>query len=181
MATHHRINALRRQFQADAWATERLRSALAAVPLPTEAQRLWGHLLASQRRWLARLDGTDATLREGLWESVEQPAGSEATLAALHQRWQAFLAGLSDAELGRVVTFHSTRGEPQADALGDILHHVLLHHAYHRGQLALLLRQDGHAPPLTDFIVYARSEQAPPRDSRKLFTPAPGEGRAGPS
>jgi len=38
----------------------------------------------------------------------------------------------------------------------DILTHVLLHSAYHRGQIASQVRSSGEQPPYTDFIHAAR-------------------------
>jgi uncharacterized damage-inducible protein DinB len=38
-----------------------------------------------------------------------------------------------------------------AYTLGELIHHALNHSTYHRGQVALLLRQLGHTPPFTDY------------------------------
>jgi uncharacterized damage-inducible protein DinB len=38
--------------------------------------------------------------------------------------------------------------------LAETIHHLLSHSSYHRGQVALLLRQLGHAPPATGFRVF---------------------------
>jgi len=38
-----------------------------------------------------------------------------------------------------------------------ILSHVIIHGGYHRGQIAILLRQAGSDPAVTDFIAYVRS------------------------
>ena len=35
--------------------------------------------------------------------------------------------------------------------LGELIQHALNHSTYHRGQVALLLRQLGHTPPFTDY------------------------------
>ena len=34
--------------------------------------------------------------------------------------------------------------------------HVVNHSSYHRGQMALLLGQEGKSPPATDYIFYLR-------------------------
>jgi uncharacterized damage-inducible protein DinB len=40
---------------------------------------------------------------------------------------------------------------------------VALHGSYHRGQIALLMRQGGGAPAATDYIAFVRDMPAPPR------------------
>jgi len=40
--------------------------------------------------------------------------------------------------------------------VADVLTHVVLHSAYHRGQIASLIRSGGDAPAYTDFIHAAR-------------------------
>lgn len=44
----------------------------------------------------------------------------------------------------------------------EMVHHLTYHSAYHRGQLATLLRQLGEVPPTTDYLVY-RDEQRGPK------------------
>lgn len=39
-------------------------------------------------------------------------------------------------------------------ALGELIQHLLNHSTYHRGQVALLLRQLGQSPPATDFRLF---------------------------
>jgi uncharacterized damage-inducible protein DinB len=51
----------------------------------------------------------------------------------------------------------NSKGEPWRSAVGDVLDHVLLHGAYHRGQIASDLRAAGCEPAYTDFIHAVRS------------------------
>lgn len=160
MATHHRTDDLRRQFRYEAWANARVQALLAAHALPPKALQVWSHLITAKRTWISRLLGEE-TGALALWAVfAADDAGRQ--LAEAEARWADFLAGLSDGELARVVTFHNSKGQPQADAVGDILHQVLTHSAYHRGQIAAVARAAGIDPPLTDFIVFAREEHAEP-------------------
>ena len=58
------------------------------------------------------------------------------------------------------VAYHNSRGEPFETPLAEISAHVVSHGAYHRGQIAALLRAAGLAPPPTDRIAYARLPEA---------------------
>jgi uncharacterized damage-inducible protein DinB len=161
-----RAEAIRREFRYDAWANARMRSCFAAIPLAGKAHDLWSHLANAASIWLARVQGEEAG-RRNPWNALSV-IEADAAMAAAERGWETFLADLADGELDRVVTFHNSRGEPQADTLSDILRQVPLHSAYHRGQLAILAKEAGATVPATDFIVFARSRHPPPGDSRKL-------------
>ena len=46
----------------------------------------------------------------------------------------------------------NSKGEPWTSSVEDILTHVVLHAAHHRGQVASGLRAAGHEPAYTDYI-----------------------------
>jgi uncharacterized damage-inducible protein DinB len=68
--------------------------------------------------------------------------------------------GLDEAALERQVHYSNTAGAEFDSRIGDIMMHVLLHCAYHRGQVALLLRTAGAEPEPTDFIAFCRGAPA---------------------
>lgn len=59
---------------------------------------------------------------------------------------------MSPSGLLETVTYKNTKGEPWSNTVEDILTHVLLHSAYHRGQIASQMRADKEQPAYTDFI-----------------------------
>ena len=143
--------ALRRRFRYHAWATAQLVDAVRAEPLPA-ALRPLAHALTAGRVWLLRLAGepTDAV---ALWPALDADG-----IAALARRnaeaWDALAA---DAHApGGSVAYTNSRGEAFETDRGDIMEHVLLHAAYHRGQTAAALRAAGIAPPSTDFVLWLR-------------------------
>jgi uncharacterized damage-inducible protein DinB len=73
-------------------------------------------------------------------------------LAKLPQLWRDHQNGLTPAQLFRPIAYTNTKGEPWTNTVGDILTHVVLHSAYHRGQIAAGLRASGQPPAYTDFI-----------------------------
>ena len=54
--------------------------------------------------------------------------------------------------LDRSVHYTNSKGEAYDSLVGDILTHVFMHSAYHRGQIAADMRQNGVTPAYTDFI-----------------------------
>ena len=51
-----------------------------------------------------------------------------------------------------MVSYKNTKGESWTNSVEDILMHVVMHSAYHRGQIAADMRAAGHSPAYTDFI-----------------------------
>jgi uncharacterized damage-inducible protein DinB len=50
------------------------------------------------------------------------------------------------------VSYKNSKGEPWSSAEEDVLMHVVMHSAYHRGQIATDMRANGFTPAYTDFI-----------------------------
>jgi uncharacterized damage-inducible protein DinB len=150
------IGHLRRQFAYDAWANSEVLAGLGAnSSLHSSAQprRLLAHILSAERLWLERIRNQAQSLPVWPDLSLEQ---CQAQVDELPQLWRDFLSQLSDAELTEKVTYKNSKGEPWTSTVEDILTHVVLHSAYHRGQIASLVRAGGEQPAYTDFIHAAR-------------------------
>ena len=76
----------------------------------------------------------------------------EAQVAELVQLWREYFGQLSSSVLSKKITYKNSKGESWSSTVQDVLTHVLLHSAYHRGQIASLMRAGGYAPAYTDFI-----------------------------
>jgi len=148
-----RLADLRRLFAYEAWANRRTLDALAAAPAPPPAALAWmAHLVGAGRLWLGRLlDEPPAVV----WPALDL-AGCRAEWDHLDLRWRAYLAALTPAALAGEVSYVNSKGEPWSSRVDDVLTHVILHGAYHRGQIAADLRAAGAAPPYTDFIEAVR-------------------------
>jgi uncharacterized damage-inducible protein DinB len=149
-----RLTHLSRRFAWDAWANKRLLEALSDLPVTHEVLSGWSHLLQSQRLWLMRCLGEEHD-RLSLW-TVLTVADSATVVHELERRWSHFLEDLTVKDLARAVEFTDTQGRARHDALGDILDHVSLQAAYHRGQLAVRMSGHGFTTPVLDFIAFAR-------------------------
>ena len=65
---------------------------------------------------------------------------------------------LTESELRRVASYTNTQGQPHEGVVADVLTHVVNHASYHRGQIAVLVREAGGRPAVTDFIFFAYRE-----------------------
>jgi uncharacterized damage-inducible protein DinB len=61
---------------------------------------------------------------------------------------------LDDFELERVIRYANTKGRIYHHMARDLLFHIINHSTYHRGQIAIELRQNGIEPVSTDYIFY---------------------------
>ena len=87
-------------------------------------------------------------------------------LAAVNAKaFHACVAALQPTDLDRGVTYRNSAGEEYTSTVEDILLHVALHGAYHRGQIARALRQGGAVPEPTDYIAFTRGAPAATRRS----------------
>jgi uncharacterized damage-inducible protein DinB len=148
------LDHLRRKFAYDAWANREVLAGLSATARPlARSLQLLAHILSAERLWLERLRQQPQSLPVWLELSLDE---CEAQIAELDELWREYLAQLSPAGLSENVAYKNSKGESWTSSVEDVLTHVLLHSAYHRGQIASLIRASGEQPAYTDFIHAAR-------------------------
>jgi len=148
------LEHLRRQFVYDEWANREVLATLNACALPTvRPLQLLAHILSAERLWLERIRKQPQSLP--VWPDFTRDQ-CDAQIADLARVWREFLGQLSPTGLSQKVVYKNTKGEPWTSTVEDVLTHVLLHSAYHRGQIASQVRAGGEQPAYTDFIHAAR-------------------------
>jgi uncharacterized damage-inducible protein DinB len=70
----------------------------------------------------------------------------------MRTQWETYLRALPAGAFDENIEYRNTKGEEWSSRVEDILTHVLMHSAYHRGQIALEMRTAGAEPASTDFI-----------------------------
>ena len=145
------LDALRRRFRHHAWAGATLADAVRRTPAP-DALRPFAHALAADRVWHRRLTHGPTDGLE-IWPALDA-AGCDALLRETTADWHHYLDG--PVGLGEVLAYRTSRGEPFETAVADVLDHVVLHAAHHRGQACVALRAAGAVPPALDLVVWAR-------------------------
>ena len=89
-----------------------------------------------------------------------------ADLAALRRAWteleqkmRAFVDGLEEQDVARVIEYKLLSGDAGASPTWQMVQHVVNHASYHRGQITTMLRQLGVKPAKSmDMIAYYRQE-----------------------
>jgi len=139
-----------RLFTYDEWANGEVLAKLSANGGQSpRSLKLFGHILAAQRLWLERLQQRPQTLPVWPDLTVQQ---CEAQAEELPRLWKDYLRRLTASDLDRTVAYANSKGEHYSSRVEDILTHVVMHSAYHRGQIAADMRAAGITPAYTDFI-----------------------------
>jgi len=76
----------------------------------------------------------------------------EAEAFALERLWHEYLDLITAGDVALSVSYTNSKGEAWTSTIWDILTHVVLHSAYHRGQIASHMRTSGQTPAHTDYI-----------------------------
>jgi uncharacterized damage-inducible protein DinB len=128
---------------------EALSSLRAAATPPARALELTAHIFSAEHLWLARL--RQQTQSYPVWPNftLEQCEAQATELPAL---WKRYLDDAQEDGLGLSISYQNTIGESWSNWVADILTHVIVHSAYHRGQVAAAMRGAGFTPAYTDFI-----------------------------
>jgi uncharacterized damage-inducible protein DinB len=151
------------QFEFNRWANARLLEAV-NVLTTEQFQRELGssylsirdtltHILAAEEVWLMRWKGIspksmldaahfpDVKSLKSKWDEVEM------------DQWN-FLSKISDESLVEAVEYQNFKDETWEYQLWQMIHQMVSHSTYHRGQVITMLRQQGATPVELDFLVF---------------------------
>jgi uncharacterized damage-inducible protein DinB len=156
IGTPRSLESLGRAADFDLWAN---RAALASLSTAdTERGRtILGHVHDGVAFWLAQIDG--GPLPDNRWE----PRSLDALQALVDQagRMMRRVIQSSDEEgLSRAVSIRDREGRASASyTVGDIIRHLLVHSAEHRGQISDEVGQAGGTAADTGFLRYVASSR----------------------
>lgn len=141
---------VRRQFVYDAWANREVLAAIRASGAAKERSlQLMAHIIAAERLWLDRLQQQPQSTPAWPQSDVEECEKQAAQIAHL---WRNYLELVTAGDIAQSVSYKNSKGEAWSNTILDVLTHVILHSAYHRGQIASHMRANGQTPAYTDFI-----------------------------
>jgi len=157
-------------YEYDRWANNRVLRAVSALSVEQFTRDLGGsfrsvrdtllHIVGGEWGWLAywKEPSPSVAFIADLRKRREALCHSEAfpNAAAVQRKWaevekeQAeFVNGVTNESLGEMLPFRGTQA-----SLGHLMQHLANHSTYHRGQVAVMMRQLGAEPLATDFHVF---------------------------
>jgi uncharacterized damage-inducible protein DinB len=140
-------------FQYNAWANRRLVACLERQHVKDEKiLRIFGHLVCAQLIWYNRFKDLPKSKLE-LWGNYSLAELKEISEEAARS-WLAFVD--EEEFFDRVLKYTNYVGDYYETNIRDLMAHLVNHCTYHRGQVALMLREKGFEPTNTDFVTYDR-------------------------
>lgn len=141
-------------FEYDKWASRALLDKFEKqFPQNERIYVLFSHTLSTKRIWLDRC--------LGLPQSVERfqerlPDEMKQDLENYHLAWFDFLDQLDTGAFDNTVHYAMSTGEKFDSKLVDIITQVTNHGTHHRGQIMMLMKEEGFVLPNIDYITYMR-------------------------
>ena len=111
------------------------------------AVKLLGHIFLGEQAWFQRVIGEEPD--RDIWKTL-----TISQLHEIHAKHDTMYRELLVSEVERVIAYKRFTGEEYRSSVADILLHLTLHGAHHRGQIATYVSKKGTPPINTDFIQY---------------------------
>jgi uncharacterized damage-inducible protein DinB len=155
-------------YEYDRWANNRVLQAVLALSDEQFTRDLGGsfrsvrdtlvHIIGGEWGWLTYWKEPNPSAVKDLWtrhDALFHPSAFP-NVAAVQSKWAEvekeqteFVNGVTNESLGKMLPFRTTQV-----SLGHLMQHMANHSTYHRGQVALMMRQLGAEPLATDFHVF---------------------------
>jgi len=171
---------IRLLFEYDRWANNRVLQAASALSAEQFARDLGGsfrsvrdtllHIIGGEWGWLIywKEASPDSAFVKTLWDRMDALFNPQAfpDFAAVQAKWAEvekqqieFVNGLTDETLKKMLPLRSRSVGHTSGTQISLMHlmqHLANHSTYHRGQVALMLRQLGAKALATDFHLFLR-------------------------
>ncbi len=117
-----------------------------------DAKRLMNHIHQAHSIWNARLMQVKKDI------DVWADHNLKDLLSTNEQNYTDSLEIILMSDFSAQLKYVNTKGTAFNNTVRDILFHIINHSTHHRAQIARVLRQEGIAPPPSDYIFYKRSD-----------------------
>ncbi|MDW3650082.1 MAG: DinB family protein [Bacteroidia bacterium] len=136
------------------WANRLMFQLLLDEKTTDEKMIFWaGHILNAEEIWMDRIEGKEVKVSPMEMRSLNSIMPD---LERLNSRFQQLVDSREETDLYSIIHYQDSKGNPYENVLSDILFHMVNHETHHRSQIAARLREQGIAPPKTDYIFFVR-------------------------
>lgn len=149
------IDHLKDLFRYDDWACRRWLDHLQDVlPEADRPRQLLAHSILSRTVWIHRLRG-ESTADLDFWPDASWDECAQ-RMEENQQAYASYLDELNADDLRIPARYQNSKGHTYETPIGEVLMHVITHGHYHRGQIAMFVRNADAEPVNTDYITYVR-------------------------
>jgi uncharacterized damage-inducible protein DinB/putative sterol carrier protein len=163
----HQVSTLERLFKYKAHSNDEILAAMRlfddASPAKEIAIRVLSHTYAVDRIFAANLAGTEHGYTSPNPSQAPSLEELSAAIKASDQWYINYVSLLDEAQLAERIDFTFTDGEPGRMSREEMLMHVAIHGAGHRGQVGLMMMQNSITPPPDRFTSYLHKAEASDR------------------
>lgn len=146
-----------KMFNYNNYATHALLKAIDQAGSPDRAVQLMAHLLMAERRWLDRINGTDAQAATELWPKNFTVEICTQLADEYHNEWVSLLQQMPEADFEKIISYKISTGDNYNTSVSDILTHVINHGTHTRAQAGQQLKFNGaETLPPTDYVYFLR-------------------------
>ena len=121
-----------------------------------ELLKLFSHILSAQNIWLNRIKSLP-TSPFPVWEQYKLTELITMTEES-SDNWNDYMGEHKLDTFEEMIFYTDSEGKKYENTIREIIAHMVNHSAYHRGQVAKYIREQGGQPAITDYIVYARAK-----------------------
>ena len=148
-----RVNDLRRLMDHSGWANSRVLAMLTGVSdRSPDAVRLFAHVITTEAIYLERMRKNDP-FPQNFWPEVGLTEIEE-QMSATGAAYRSFIDSIGDVD--ERVSYRNSKGERFNTSIADMVTHLSIHGAHHRGQIVHAMRQPGRPSVNVDFITFVR-------------------------
>lgn len=152
----------RLQFEYNGWANRRLLDAAAALTLEQFTRDLGSsfpsvrdtlvHIMGAEWFWAEHFRGRPAAMLAA--EDFPDLAAVRARWATTDRELQSFIGGLTPEAIAGNIEYRNLKGKAFTSPLWQVLHQLMHHGTYHRGQVSAMLRQLAAKSVGTDILLF---------------------------
>ena len=121
---------------------------------PPNALKYFTHLLIAEKTWMVRIKGEEIPSKD-FWPKIDKNDFQE-LIDKNTRNYMELINNSDDQRFEEKINYKNSKDIEFSTPLKDILTHVSIHSAYHRGQINSVLRNAGLEPVLIDYIAYTR-------------------------
>jgi uncharacterized damage-inducible protein DinB len=142
-------------FRYDDWATKESVNSIKKLNEPSDRLlTIISHVVATEQLWYDRVIKSKNPISPWHKYSLDECINKSTEITS---KWISLLNEFGEDGLFNIINYVNTQGRKYHNSFKEIVTHTINHSSYHRAQAALLVRDAGGEPALTDYIVYARS------------------------